>query len=343
VGEGEGVDVARRQKKQRSERYEYDIALSFAGEDRGYVEEVAGELKARGINVFYDEYEDEKLWGEDLYEHLDKVYRIAARYCVLFISKHYAKKMWTRHERKSAQARAFAENRGYILPVRFDNTELPGILPTVGYLDARKITPLHLATKAFRKVAPFKYLEFHSRTEFMPLEPDVLYKVYSANTRRDRDIISRVTGQIFYCLRLMSEVERRVVFSIFLHGCAHDSPENYHIDKDLLMRVTGIPMREILKALRSIEFLGFHVAMPKRGRGLEDRLVWVEWHHWARHLDEAGISTSNFTGLFEAVVKQVGVHYCDEHALQMLMRLNFSALSKKTSVDDIHGIFAKGG
>ena len=49
-------------------------------------------------------------------------------------------KLWTNHERQIAQARAFQENREYILPVRLDDTEIPGIPPTVGYLDLRAMT-----------------------------------------------------------------------------------------------------------------------------------------------------------------------------------------------------------
>ena len=35
----------------------YDIAVSFAGENRPYVEEVANGLKAAGVSVFYDGFE----------------------------------------------------------------------------------------------------------------------------------------------------------------------------------------------------------------------------------------------------------------------------------------------
>ena len=38
----------------RSE-FTYDVALSFAGEQRAYVEHVADCLRARGVRVFYDE------------------------------------------------------------------------------------------------------------------------------------------------------------------------------------------------------------------------------------------------------------------------------------------------
>src|SRR3954454_1990381 len=47
---------------------EYDVALSFAGEDRPLAGKLAGLLHARHIRVFYDEYEKASLWGKDLYQ-----------------------------------------------------------------------------------------------------------------------------------------------------------------------------------------------------------------------------------------------------------------------------------
>lgn len=131
---------------------EYHIALSFAGEDRTYVEQVANELVRSGVKVFYDKHEQVDLWGRDLYEHLSDIYKNRARYTIIFISKHYATKLWTRHERKAAQARAFTENSEYILPVRFDDTEVTGINQTTGYLDLRVISPLELAEAIEKKL-----------------------------------------------------------------------------------------------------------------------------------------------------------------------------------------------
>jgi hypothetical protein len=124
---------------------EYDVALSFAGEDRPYVSQVAEILRAYGARIFYDVYEQHSLWGKDLYTHLDEVYRIRSRFCVMFLSRYYRAKLWTNHERKSAQARAFEESGDYLLPVRLDATEIPGVRPTTGYLDGRKSTPTEVA------------------------------------------------------------------------------------------------------------------------------------------------------------------------------------------------------
>jgi hypothetical protein len=125
--------------------FQYDVCLSFAGEQRAYVDEVAGLLVDQGVAVFYDSYEEANLWGRDLYEHLDWVYRKAARFCVLFVSEAYASKVWTTHERRSAQARALYEDGEYVLPARFDDTEIPGLLPTVGSIDLRRTSPAELA------------------------------------------------------------------------------------------------------------------------------------------------------------------------------------------------------
>lgn len=120
---------------------EYDVALSFAGEDRNYVKKVAESLKCAGIHVFYDDFEESNLWGKDLYTHLQDVYKNRAKYTIIFASQHYANKSWTKHERESAQERAFSENSEYILLARFDDTQIPGIKDTVAYVDLRRNTP----------------------------------------------------------------------------------------------------------------------------------------------------------------------------------------------------------
>jgi hypothetical protein len=123
-----------------SDDFDYDIAFSFAGEDRAIVEQLASKLTEDGVRVFYDAYEKAALWGKDLYQHLQVVYRDRARYCVVIVSGAYARKLWTRHELKQAQSRAFKEHSEYILPVRLDDTEIPGLNSTTGYIDLRQHT-----------------------------------------------------------------------------------------------------------------------------------------------------------------------------------------------------------
>lgn len=137
----------------------YHIALSFAGEDRAYVGAVADSLVSRDVKVFYDAHEEADLWGKNLYTHLSDVYQNQAEFTVMFISKSYAERLWTNHEREGAQARAFEERREYILPARFDDTEVPGVLKTVGYVDLRRKTPVQLADLLIEKLIGAELLE----------------------------------------------------------------------------------------------------------------------------------------------------------------------------------------
>ena len=117
----------------------YDIAFSFAGEDREIVDYLAKNLVKNDVSVFYDRYEQADLWGKDLYQHLSFIYKDTAKYCVIIISENYIKKLWTKHELKQTQARAFMESEEYILPLKLDDSELPSVNPTIGFLDLRRI------------------------------------------------------------------------------------------------------------------------------------------------------------------------------------------------------------
>jgi TIR domain len=131
---------------------DYDVALSFAGEDRDYVEAVARSLKDKGVRVFYDEYEKVDMWGKNLVDHLAQVYQKRSRFVVMFISKHSVRKPWPTHERQHAQARALVAREEYILPARFDDTEVPGLTPTVAHIDLRGIAPKDFAALVHAKL-----------------------------------------------------------------------------------------------------------------------------------------------------------------------------------------------
>lgn len=141
--------------KKNSDEIIYDVALSFAGEDREYVSIVAKTLRSNGIEVFYDEFQQVKLWGKDLGIQLDKVYRLQSKFCVIFISKFYLEKAWTNHEIRSALSRAIEERGEYILPARFDDTDLPGIQATLGYIDISKLPPEEFAVLVLEKISKF--------------------------------------------------------------------------------------------------------------------------------------------------------------------------------------------
>ena len=136
--------------------FEYDVALSFAGEDRTIAKEFFSLLTNRNIKVFYDEDYADDLWGKDLIPHLADLYQNKARFCVMFISKHYPLKRWTRFEQEHIQARAFRDTNEYILPIRIDDTQVPGIADTRGYRDIREHSLDDIADTLKKKLTKVK-------------------------------------------------------------------------------------------------------------------------------------------------------------------------------------------
>ena len=121
-----------------NDRFEYDVALSFASEDRDVAEKFADLLHIKNIAVFYDEYQPSAPAGNDFVTHIAELYRTKARYCVMLISGHYPLKKWTEEERTAARDHALRDANEYILPVRLDDTEVLGITETAGYRDLRQ-------------------------------------------------------------------------------------------------------------------------------------------------------------------------------------------------------------
>lgn len=188
----------------------YDIAVSFAGEDRPYVEQVADALKRSGLSVFYDGYEKANLWGKDLYVHLTNVYKDYSKYCLMFISEHYARKQWTNHERKAAQARAFSENREYILSLRLDDSLVDGVLETTGFIDAR-----HAAIEEIVEMLRVKISKFNEkngiRAEIVRAE-DVFERaeIQLPNGQKVRDSMMRTSCPTCTATQSLSEAAIRL-------------------------------------------------------------------------------------------------------------------------------------
>jgi hypothetical protein len=116
--------------------FNYAVALSFAGEDRGLASYLAHGLRSDQISVFFDEFEKVGLWGADLSETLPAKYR-DARYCVILQSDEYLEKAWTTLERQSI-IYEFLSRRGkdYLLPIRVRGCTrlIPGLSELTGFI-----------------------------------------------------------------------------------------------------------------------------------------------------------------------------------------------------------------
>lgn len=135
----------------------FDVAITVARPDRKHAKQLAERLRKAGVEVFYDELYPEHLWGQNLIDTFDEIFRLRATFCVMFISKEYALREWTNHERKSALARALKEKgSSYILPIRIDDTDLPGLPPTVSYMSLNEYTIEQIGDFLIKKVRAAK-------------------------------------------------------------------------------------------------------------------------------------------------------------------------------------------
>ena len=92
----------------------YDVALSFAGEDRTIASHLRDALEDLGHVVFYDHAEQHRILGEDVEAYLGPIYESDSRYVVAILGEQYGLKRWTLFESGRYGERIDA---GKVLPI----------------------------------------------------------------------------------------------------------------------------------------------------------------------------------------------------------------------------------
>lgn len=85
----------------------WDLAISFASEDRDVAREIYAQLRNR-FQVFFAPQENAALWGTNLHRVLPNTYGVESRFVLVLSTEHYVKKYWTKLEFHSV-AREFPE------------------------------------------------------------------------------------------------------------------------------------------------------------------------------------------------------------------------------------------
>ena len=132
----------------------YHVALSFAGEQRETALKINRILNGYpGIRVFYDKDFEIPMWGKSLLGSLQDVYENQAYSIAMFISKEYRENPFPKLEMEFS-FQNYLENGGIILPIRFDDTEIPGLPKTIAYIEFT--TYEEIAAKIVQKLAEEK-------------------------------------------------------------------------------------------------------------------------------------------------------------------------------------------
>ncbi|MBS1890646.1 MAG: toll/interleukin-1 receptor domain-containing protein [Actinobacteria bacterium] len=297
--------------------FKFDVAISFARGQRDFARALHADLVIRGVKCFFDEVQQVHLWGQDLAEKFDEVFRKDAQFCVACVSQEWVERIWPSHERRSALARMIQEP-GYLLPVRFDDAEVPGLSPSIAYLDGTEIEPSEVASLLGKKLAGRK------RTNYLPPLPNrVLAALEIRPEDEEEELKARERAASFLSdLEVLTADERRLVITLLRYGCPCYLPESIHILADRLRRVTGWDFDQIRAVARSLRRVpGFSVDLLPADDG-DDMTLEISW-------EPMGVADprGKATGVAEAMVTEAGFGACDNCYDSALERLDFSRTS----------------
>lgn len=125
----------------------FKIALSFAGERRAFVADIAQHLSTHlgKDSVLYDHYYEAEFARPDLDTYLQRLYHDESELIAVFLCEDYEKKEWCGLEWRAVKDLIKKRQAADIMPLRFDNTEIPGLFSTDGYVWIDTRSPQEIA------------------------------------------------------------------------------------------------------------------------------------------------------------------------------------------------------
>lgn len=105
---------------------DFDVAVSYASEQRQYVERFVKKLRENGLNVYYDRDAQIYMVGKILDQELHDIYLNRSSHCVLFLSKEYINKPITRYESQIILSETLF-CKGFMYIFKFDDVTIPGL------------------------------------------------------------------------------------------------------------------------------------------------------------------------------------------------------------------------
>jgi hypothetical protein len=132
----------------------FDVALSFPGEKRDYVSEVANILRENldDDSLFYDFDYQSQLARPNIDILLQNIYKNNAKLIVVFLSKEYTQKEWCGLEWRAIRDIIKSKRDEQIMFVKFDDTQIDGLFGIDGYIDANIFTPKNVANFIMERI-----------------------------------------------------------------------------------------------------------------------------------------------------------------------------------------------
>ena len=128
-------------------KHKFDVALSFPGEVRDYVNSIAEELeRIVGPNsYFYDKNYVGQLARPSLANLLQDIYRKRSKLVVVFLCEKYEEKEWCNIEFRAIKDIIMEKQHERVMFVKMDDGDVQGVFKTDGYVDGRIYNPSDVA------------------------------------------------------------------------------------------------------------------------------------------------------------------------------------------------------
>ncbi len=104
--------------------YDFDFAISFAGENRHLAQVIAEQLETLDCSVFFDEFFEVNYLGKTWRSKFKEVFAEQCRFIVCLLDKYHLEKIWPTFERELFTPRVPEEA---VIPIFLDSTVFPGI------------------------------------------------------------------------------------------------------------------------------------------------------------------------------------------------------------------------
>jgi hypothetical protein len=133
----------------------FRVAFSFPGEQRDYVEPIAGILADRFGEeaILYDRYHTAEFARDDLGFYLPELYHDDTDLIVVVLCADYERKEWCGLEWRAIFDIMKKRRSGDVMYFRVDDAEIRGVFSTAGYVPAASFPPDQAATLILQRLA----------------------------------------------------------------------------------------------------------------------------------------------------------------------------------------------
>ena len=132
--------------------YLFDFAISFSKGARTESLELARELMRLGVRVFHADFHRAELWGRRLDRTFGWTFSKGCRFFVPLVSSEYIEREWPQYEWDVAKREQRNRPTEFILPIRLDDSLLPGLPNTIGYVDLRELSIPEIAALMVERI-----------------------------------------------------------------------------------------------------------------------------------------------------------------------------------------------